>query len=144
MREVNTVNMRACLEHAGSKRLVLALIFSCKFARYRNVEESRIQVCALFWCLQRRCCCAVPTSYSKTCVAANFVGSCHYAAAFSLHVPQKCTGLDLTMLYILLWNLIANLHKLIASARRLLPAAMLERLPQVCRGQITFGLLLSN
>jgi len=36
----------------------------------------------------------------KTCLAAEFVGSRHYAAVFSLQVPKSGTHLDLTSLYI--------------------------------------------
>jgi len=70
------------------------------------------------------------------------IGSLHCAAAFCLQVPKSCTALDLTLLYI--WTLgTYNIctEKQNASARRLPPAAMPERWPQVCRVKITFELL---
>jgi len=93
------------------------------------------------WYLQRECS-AVPNSDLKKCLAAEFVGIRQYAAAFSLQVPNSCTDLDPTLLYIsILWTQTNFVEGSNASARRLLPATLLERWPQVCRVQITFELL---
>ena len=82
----------------------------------------------------------------KTYLTAKFVGSRHCASAFFLQVPEKRTDIDFTLLYILIlgrYTKFVRKNKMLAS-RRLLPAAMLECWPQVCRIKITFGLLLTD
>jgi len=104
----NVILMRqTCGQHssrvAGSKRRALAFYFPDEFvmcSSYRNVENTRILVCAWVQYLQRECHCAVPTSNIETCLAAEFVGSWHYAAAFFLQVSNLCTDWDPTVLYI--------------------------------------------
>ena len=125
--------------------------------------------------MQKECRCAVATSDSKSHLAAKFVGSRCRAAAFFLQGlelctdlnrtqcmlqcalqcvlqcafqgPKLCTDLNRTLLYS--ENIYQiRMGKSKASARRLLPAAILERWPHVwphvCRAQITFKLLLTN
>ena len=69
----------------------------------------------------------------------------HHAAASQWQVPKLCTDHNVTLFYIFIlatYGKFADDYN--ASARRLLPAAMLERWQQVCRTKITFGLLLTN
>jgi len=55
---------------------------------------------------------------------------------------EKCTGLDLSPLYILIIETYqTRTEKHFPSARRLLPAEMHEHWPHVCRDKITFELL---
>ena len=54
--------------------------------------------------MPKECSCAVATSDSIACLAAKFVRSHHCKAAFFLQVPKKCTNVDLTLLYILIWG----------------------------------------
>ena len=49
---------------------------------------------------QRECGRTVPTSDIKTCLAAEFIGSRHCAAASSLQVSKSCADLDPTFSYI--------------------------------------------
>ena len=62
----------------------------------------------------------------------------------TIHIPgtvfvEKCTGLDLSLLYIFIIETYQNrTEKHFPDARRLLPADMHERWPHVCRDKITF------
>ena len=69
-----------------------------------------------------------------------FVRERHCAVAFHLKLP-KVSDLDTTLVYILTSGKYSTISKWIASARCLLPAAMLERWLHVCRVKIMFALL---
>ena len=70
------------------------------------------------------------------CLAAEFVGSWHCAAAFSLQVPKSCTHIDPTFLYI---SILKTYTKFARKNKMLL-----ERWPQVCCVKIMFELLPNN
>jgi len=59
--------------------------------------------------LAKECSCAMATSDLNPCLAAEFVAICHCAAAFFLQVSKSCTTLDLTFLYISMWETYSKL-----------------------------------
>ena len=133
----------------GSKRRALAfysfILICYMFSLSKCREESENLVCAWLQDLQKKCRCAVANS-DKSCGQTRFkIGSRHCAAAFPLKVPKSFTDLDPTNFYILI---LGTYSKFVhenekANARRLPPAAMPERCPQVCCIKIKFELLLT-
>ena len=76
---------------------------------------------------------------------AETIGIWHCASVLFSQVPNKCTDLDLSLLYILTsgaYNKFAR--NFCSSAQRLLSAALLERWPQVCHVKIMFTKLPTN
>ena len=88
---------------AASKSRALALYFPIRiwhaFWILTCKGKSDLDLC-MSSVLEERMHCAVPTSDLKTCLDAEFVGSRHYAAAFSSQAPKSCTYLHLILLYI--------------------------------------------
>jgi len=87
----------------ASKRCALAIYFSVHFCWMFLLSTCRGKL-DLGLCRSSvsviKCSCVVPTSDFSTCLAARFVGSRYYAAVFSLTVPNSCTDLDQTFLYV--------------------------------------------
>jgi len=65
----------------------------------------------------------------KTCLAAKFVGSRHCAAAFFWPVLKSCTGLDQTLLYILILGTYTKFVWYLAFASRSPSRALAAGLP---------------
>jgi len=120
-------------------------VFACEFfffaisSQYQNVEESRVQVRAQLWYLQTECHSAFANSDEFGSQTRFLIG--RHAAAFFLKVSKLCTNKDQTLLHILILGTYTKFVWKNASARRLPPAALLERWPQECRFNITFALL---
>ena len=97
-----TCGQRSCMSAACRCR-ALAFYFSVQigftFLISKCRGESDLGLC-MTWDLHRACRCTVPTSDSKTCLAAESVGRRHCAAACSLQVLKSCTHLHPTHLYI--------------------------------------------
>jgi len=85
----------------------------CQFAQTcRTRLHPRHSLPWWFWNLQRESQCAVSTLDLKTCLAAWFVGSRHYAPAFVLQVSNSCTDLDPTLLsFLILRTYVKFVHK---------------------------------
>ena len=75
-----------------------------------------------------------------------FFGSRQCAAVIFSQEPKKCVNLDFSLPYILTSGTYSKFswETKISSTRRLLPAALLERWPQVCSFKFTFTLLQTN
>jgi len=93
---------------AESKRRKAQICFTSEFAMcstYQNVETTKIYVSALFDYLQKENRCAMPNSEFSRRRNKFFLGSRHCVPClFVCQVPKKCTELDLSPLYILIYR----------------------------------------
>ena len=81
---------RTWLREANAKHRYFIFLYGFAIcSEHRYVKESRNLVCTWLRDWQRECGCTVATSDLKTCLAAKFVGSRHYTAAFFLQVTHR-------------------------------------------------------
>jgi len=92
---------------AGTKRRALAVDFSvriCYMSLISNCRgESNLGLCNSLKLAKRMRLCSADFQFQKL-FAARFVGSRHCAAVISMQVPNSCTDLDRTFLYISIWR----------------------------------------
>jgi len=102
---------QTCGQHlsrvAGRKRRVLTFCFSIRIWNVFLISKYWTELDLGAVTVHKFCNCKENAAaqcrlmFFKTCLAARFVGSCHYTAAFSLPVPNSCTDLDdQTLLYV--------------------------------------------